>query len=89
MRCLVRTRRSRRRGADLRGDGGPHPGEVLVRVRAFGVNPGDVEKRADWMSLGEGHPCVRSDWTAFGRSRRSKTAICEQVSYDIIIDCAR
>jgi NADPH2:quinone reductase len=32
------------------------PGEVLVRVRASGVNPGEVKKRADWMGLGVGYP---------------------------------
>src|SRR3712207_9581137 len=32
----------------------PGPGEVLVRVRAPGVNPGEVKKRADWMGFGIG-----------------------------------
>lgn len=36
----------------------PGPGEVLVRVRASGINPGDVKKRADWMALGVGYPRV-------------------------------
>jgi NADPH:quinone reductase len=36
----------------------PGPGEVLVRVRASGVNPGEVKKRADWMGLGIGYPRV-------------------------------
>jgi threonine dehydrogenase-like Zn-dependent dehydrogenase len=34
----------------------PGPGEVLVRVRASGVNPGDIKKRADWMGFGIGYP---------------------------------
>src|SRR5215204_7733763 len=34
------------------------PGEVLVRVRASGVNPGEVKKRADWMGFGIGYPRV-------------------------------
>jgi NADPH2:quinone reductase len=36
----------------------PGPGEVLVRVRASGVNPGDAKKRTDWMGLGVGYPRV-------------------------------
>jgi NADPH:quinone reductase len=36
----------------------PAPGEVLVRVRASGVNPGEVKKRADWMGLDIGSPRV-------------------------------
>jgi NADPH2:quinone reductase len=36
----------------------PGPGEVLVRVRASGVNPGEVKKRADWMGFGIGYPRV-------------------------------
>ena len=36
----------------------PGPGEVLVRMRASGVNPGEVKKRADWMNLGIGFPRV-------------------------------
>jgi NADPH:quinone reductase len=36
----------------------PAPGEVLVRVRASGVNPGEVKKRADWMGFGIGYPRV-------------------------------
>jgi NADPH:quinone reductase len=36
----------------------PGPGEVLVRVRASGVNPGEVKKRSDWMGLGIGFPRV-------------------------------
>jgi NADPH2:quinone reductase len=36
----------------------PRPGEVLVRLRASGVNPGDLKKRADWMGLGIGYPRV-------------------------------
>ena len=36
----------------------PGPGEVLVRLRASGVNPGDLKKRADWMGLGIGYPRV-------------------------------
>ncbi len=36
----------------------PDPGEVLVRVRASGVNPGEVKKRSDWMGFGIGYPRV-------------------------------
>ncbi|MDQ3795823.1 MAG: zinc-binding dehydrogenase [Actinomycetota bacterium] len=36
----------------------PRAGEVLVRVRASGVNPGEVKKRADWMGFGIGYPRV-------------------------------
>jgi NADPH:quinone reductase len=36
----------------------PRAGEVLVRVRASGVNPGEVKKRADWMGFGMGYPRV-------------------------------
>jgi NADPH2:quinone reductase len=36
----------------------PEAGEVLVRVRASGVNPGEVKKRSDWMGLGIGFPRV-------------------------------
>lgn len=36
----------------------PGPAEVLVRVRASGVNPGDTKKRADWMGLGVAYPRV-------------------------------
>ena len=36
----------------------PAVGEVLVRVRASGVNPGEVKKRADWMGFGIGYPRV-------------------------------
>jgi NADPH2:quinone reductase len=36
----------------------PGPGEVLVRVRASGVNPGEVKKRSDWMGLGIGYAHV-------------------------------
>ena len=36
----------------------PDPGEVLVRVRASGINPGDTKKRADWMGLGVAYPRV-------------------------------
>src|SRR5215204_3832403 len=36
----------------------PGPREVLVRVRASGVNPGEVKKRADWMGFGIGYPRV-------------------------------
>ena len=39
---------------------GPRPGagEVLVRVRASGVNPREVKKRSDWMGYGIGYPRV-------------------------------
>ena len=36
----------------------PDSGEVLVRVRASGVNPGEVKKRADWRGFGIGYPRV-------------------------------
>jgi NADPH2:quinone reductase len=36
----------------------PGPGEVLVRLRASGINPGEVKKRTDWMGFGIGHPRV-------------------------------
>ena len=36
----------------------PGPGEVLVRLRASGINPGDTKKRADWMGFGIGYPRV-------------------------------
>src|SRR3712207_3023862 len=36
----------------------PSPGELLVRVRASGVNPGEIKKRADWMGFGIGFPRV-------------------------------
>jgi NADPH:quinone reductase len=36
----------------------PEAGEVLVRVRASGVNPGEVKKRSDWMGYGIGYPRV-------------------------------
>src|SRR5215217_192373 len=36
----------------------PGPGEVLVRLRASGINPGDAKKRADWMGFGMGYARV-------------------------------
>ena len=36
----------------------PAPGEVLVRLRASGINPGEIKKRADWMGFGIGYPRV-------------------------------
>lgn len=36
----------------------PGPGEVLVRVRASGVNPADVKRRAGWRGIAMGHPLV-------------------------------
>ena len=36
----------------------PGPGEVLVRLRASGINPGEIKKRADWMGFGIGYPRV-------------------------------
>src|ERR671920_328080 len=36
----------------------PGPGEVLVRLRASGINPGEIKKRADWMGYGIGYPRV-------------------------------
>lgn len=34
----------------------PAPGEVLVRVRASGINPADVKRRAGWRGLKMDHP---------------------------------
>lgn len=34
------------------------PGEVLVRVRASGVNPSDFKQRAGWRGLGMSHPRI-------------------------------
>jgi NADPH:quinone reductase-like Zn-dependent oxidoreductase len=36
----------------------PGPGEVLVRVRASGVNPADVKRRAGWLGARMKHPLV-------------------------------
>lgn len=36
----------------------PGPGEVLVRVRASGVNPSDTKRRASWAGLEMRHPRV-------------------------------
>jgi NADPH:quinone reductase len=36
----------------------PGPGEVLVRLRASGINLGEIKKRADWMGFGIGYPRV-------------------------------
>lgn len=36
----------------------PGPGEVLVRVRASGINPADVKRRAGWRGVGMDHPLV-------------------------------
>src|SRR5215218_1742011 len=48
----------------------PGPGEVLVRLRASGINSGEIKKRADWMGFGIGYPRVIPTATARGRSRR-------------------
>jgi NADPH2:quinone reductase len=37
-------------------DPSPAPGEVLVRVRASGINPADVKRRAGWRGLKMDHP---------------------------------
>ncbi|MEP4752243.1 MAG: alcohol dehydrogenase catalytic domain-containing protein, partial [Nitratireductor sp.] len=34
------------------------PGEVLVRVRASGINPADVKRRAGWRGMAMEHPLV-------------------------------
>ncbi|MEQ9177476.1 MAG: NADPH:quinone reductase, partial [Nitratireductor sp.] len=34
-----------------RPDPAPGPGEVLVRVRASGINPADVKRRAGWRGM--------------------------------------
>ncbi|RMF39939.1 MAG: NADPH:quinone reductase [Alphaproteobacteria bacterium] len=36
----------------------PGPGEVLVRLRASGINPADVKRRAGWRGAGMDHPLV-------------------------------
>jgi NADPH:quinone reductase len=36
----------------------PGPGEVLVRVRASGINPADVKRRAGWRGQPMDHPAV-------------------------------
>jgi NADPH2:quinone reductase len=36
----------------------PGPGEVLVRVRASGINPADTKRRAGWNGATMGHPLV-------------------------------
>lgn len=36
----------------------PGPGEVLVRVRASGINPADVKRRAGWNGMTMQHPLV-------------------------------
>lgn len=39
-------------------DPAPGPGEVLVRVRASGINPADVKRRAGWLGAEMDHPLV-------------------------------
>lgn len=39
-------------------DPAPEQGEVLVRVRASGVNPADVKRRGGWRGMGMDHPLV-------------------------------
>ena len=36
----------------------PGPGEVLVRLRASGINPADVKRRACWGGMAMAHPLV-------------------------------
>ncbi|TNB49091.1 NADPH:quinone reductase [Martelella lutilitoris] len=36
----------------------PGPGEVLVAVRASGINPADVKRRAGWRGVGMDHPLI-------------------------------
>jgi NADPH:quinone reductase-like Zn-dependent oxidoreductase len=36
----------------------PGSGEVLVRIRASGVNPADVKRRAGWGGMAMGHPVI-------------------------------
>lgn len=36
----------------------PGPGEVLVRVRASGINPADVKRRGGWLGAAMDHPLV-------------------------------
>jgi NADPH:quinone reductase-like Zn-dependent oxidoreductase len=36
----------------------PGPGEVLVRLRASGINPADVKRRAGWRGMEMGHPLI-------------------------------
>lgn len=39
-------------------DPAPGPGEVLVRVRASGINPADVKRRAGWLGTDMAHPLI-------------------------------
>ncbi|MBB4120238.1 NADPH:quinone reductase [Martelella radicis] len=39
-------------------DPAPGPGEVLVAVRASGINPADVKRRAGWRGMGMDHPLI-------------------------------
>lgn len=39
-------------------DPSPGPGEVLVSVRASGINPADVKRRAGWRGMGMDHPLI-------------------------------
>lgn len=41
-----------------RTEPGAAPGEVLVRVRASGINPADVKRRASWRGMAMDHPLV-------------------------------
>ena len=41
-----------------RTEPGAGPGEVLVRVRASGINPADVKRRAGWRGMAMDHPLV-------------------------------
>ncbi len=43
---------------ELLPDPEPGPGDVLVRVRASGINPADVKRRAGWRGLEIEHPLV-------------------------------
>jgi NADPH:quinone reductase-like Zn-dependent oxidoreductase len=36
----------------------PGPGEVLVRVRASGINPADTKRRGGWLGVAMSHPLV-------------------------------
>lgn len=39
-------------------DPAPGPGEVLVQIRASGINPADTKRRAGWNGMAMGHAFV-------------------------------
>ena len=52
----------------------PAAGEVLVRVRASGINPADVKRRAGWRGLTMGHSLVIPHTDGAGGSSRPALA---------------